>query len=306
MENTLIDAHTHFFSYKFFELLAGQSEKKGTNITGRIEEVAQRAGIDLPDPSAEKHGERWLNEMDRHTVSRIVTFASLPEEAEIIAKVCRSAKDDRLIPFTVVNPRAPECETFLDHAFGSWGMRGLVLFPAMHHYRVGENVCRRMFEVAAENKAVVVVHCGILQIKLRDLFGLPRVADPTYSNPLFVVGPANRFPDVRFVIPHFGGGFFRETLMAGMQCENIVVDTSSSNSWTSTSEIGLDLKEVFERTLEVFGADRILFGTDSSTFPRGWRKDIYKSQKEALDGLKVPERDQEKIFGKNLALLLRK
>lgn len=306
MENKLIDSHTHFFSYKFFELLAEQSPGKGADVAGQIDQVARQAGIEVPDASPEKHSERWLEEMDRNNVSRMVTFASLPEEAEVVGEVCRSIKGETLIPYTVVNPKSPKCEAFLNRAFGSWGIRGLVLFPAMNHYTVCEDVCRGVLEVADEKKAVVVVHCGILQVKLRDLFGLPRLADPTYSNPLSVVGAANRFPDVTFVIPHFGGGFFRETLMAGVQCENIVVDTSSSNSWISTSEAGLDLTQVFEKTLEVFGPSRILFGTDSSTFPRGWRKDIYESQKEALDSLGVSESDQGQIFGGNLARVLGK
>ena len=36
----------------------------------------------------------------------------------------------------------------------------------------------------------------------------------------------------------------------------------------------------------MLGPERILFGTDSSSFPRGWRKDNYESQKAALNELK--------------------
>ena len=34
-----------------------------------------------------------------------------------------------------------------------------------------------------------------------------------------------------FIVPHFGGGYFHETLMLGHQAKNVYVDTSSSNSW---------------------------------------------------------------------------
>ena len=45
---------------------------------------------------------------------------------------------------------------------------------------------------------------------------------------------AGRFPNVSFVVPHFGAGFLQETLMLGAQCNNAYVDTSSSNGWMRT------------------------------------------------------------------------
>ena len=87
-----------------------------------------------------------------------------------------------------------------------------------------------MFAVVAERGGVVYVHCGLLVVKLRDLLGLPRSFDLSYANPLDLIPAADAHPQAKFVVPHFGAGFFRETLMAGAQCENIFVDTSSSHS----------------------------------------------------------------------------
>ena len=53
------------------------------------------------------------------------------------------------------------------------------------------------------------------------------------------------------------------------------------------------------------GPDRLMFGTDSSFFPRGWNREIYVQQKAALDGLGVTAADQEKIFAGNFLRLLR-
>jgi len=61
---------------------------------------------------------------------------------------------------------------------------------------------------------------------------------------------------------------------------------------------------VFKKSLEVLGPKRLLFGTDSSFFPRGWRKDIFEGQVQVLDSLEVKEKDKELIFGGNLARLL--
>jgi hypothetical protein len=157
-----------------------------------------------------------------------------------------------------------------------------MLFPSLHHFHVSDPSLLPFLEAAAECRMHALTHFGILQIKLRDVLGLPRVYDSRFANPLDLQAVANRFPQIKFIIPHFGCGFFRESLMLGMQCENVYVDTSSSNNWMLTQPHPLTLAEVFQRTRAVLGCERILFGTDSGVFPRGWRKDIFETQKQAM------------------------
>ena len=84
------------------------------------------------------------------------------------------------------------------------------------------------------------------------------------------------------IIPHFGAGLFREALMVADLCANVRLDTSSSNGWIKYHP-GLTLSAVFQQALSVVGADRLLFGSDSSFFPRGWVKDVFEQQSSALD-----------------------
>ena len=108
---------------------------------------------------------------------------------------------------------------------------------------------------------------------------------------------AAAFPRVPVIIPHFGGGFFREALMAAEACPNIVFDTSSSNSWIRFVP-GLTLVEVFRRALAIAGPDRLMFGTDSSFFPRGWRQVIHGAQRAILDDVGVePDMHASDILG---------
>ena len=67
---------------------------------------------------------------------------------------------------------------------------------------------------------------------------------------------------------------------------------------------GLDLRSVFRRALDVLGPKRLLFGTDSSFFPRGWHAAIFEVQAKALYELGRDEADARLIFGENLAHLL--
>jgi predicted TIM-barrel fold metal-dependent hydrolase len=102
------------------------------------------------------------------------------------------------------------------------------------------------------------------------------------------------------VIPHFGAGPLHETLMAAVSAPNIHLDTSSSNAWVKFHP-GLALRDVFAAALDSIGPSRILFGTDSSFFPRGWHAGVYQSQLALLEDLGVDLEDRQRIFGGNFS-----
>ena len=86
-------------------------------------------------------------------------------------------------------------------------------------------------------------------------------------------------------------------------CPNVSLDTSSSNSWVRYQAPEVDLKTVFGRALDVVGPRRLLFGTDSSFFPRGWNAPIFAAQHQALVDLGVSREDAQAILGGNLERL---
>jgi len=147
----------------------------------------------------------------------------------------------------------------------------------------------------------VFVHCGVLTVGIRKKLGLPSPFDMRFSNPLELHSIALRYPRLKFVLPHFGGGYLREALMLADLCPNVYLDTSSSNSWMRYE--GLDLKTVFRRALDVVGAQRLLFGTDSSYFPRGWNYAIFEAQTRAMLDLGISSADARLIIGENLPRL---
>ena len=77
-------------------------------------------------------------------------------------------------------------------------------------------------------------------------------------------------------------------------CPNVHLDTSSSNSWIKFTP-GLTLEQVFKTALDVVGPERLIFGSDSSFFPRGWNRSIYEQQKSALTHVGVSA-DVEREF----------
>ena len=133
---------------------------------------------------------------------------------------------------------------------------------------------------------------------MRRKLGLPSRFNLALGDPLAVAHLAAANPKVPFIIPHFGAGLLREALMAADMCRNVYLDTSSSNSWIRYMP-GLTLDAVLAATLAVAGPSRLLFGSDSSFFPRGWQRGIYEAQRQALAGLHVTAADQEMIFAGN-------
>lgn len=300
--NSLVDFHTHYSSRAFFETLARSSPLPGP-ASARLQRVAAAAGLELPPEDDDLHLARWIAELDHNGVQHAVTFASVAEEADVVAAAVGRSYG-RLSGFAVLDPRAPDAVARAEGLLGEQGFRGLVLFPALHGYRLDGPELERVAAAAEPWRPILVAHCGLLSIPLRDRFGLPRRIDPRLGDPLAIVPLADRHPDLRFVVPHFGAGFLRETLMLGVACPNAHVDTSSSNGWIATQPGRLELADVFERVLEVFGPRRILFGTDSSVFPRGWRHDILLAQREALGACGLGEEDLHRIFHRNAAELL--
>jgi hypothetical protein len=180
----------------------------------------------------------------------------------------------------------------------------VLLFPAMHHYHLGCDEARPVLDLLEEHGAIAYVHCGILVIKLRNLLGLPRHYDLRYANPLEVIPAASEYEGLTFCIPHFGAGFFRETLIVGAQCPNVVTDTSSTNSWIKTQPSNPSLRDVMARALDVFGTERVIFGTDSSVFPAGWKRARYDEWLAIVEQLGLTSEEKTRFFSANANALL--
>jgi uncharacterized protein len=286
----VFDAHVHFFAGTFFEKLIAQ--KPGLT----LDAAATQLGWDMPPASSEQLAADWVKELDHNGVSGAALIASLPgEQGSVLAAA--AVYPDRFLPFALVNPNDWNA-TALD------GIRAACLFPAMHRYSVQDPIVRPVFEWAEQASRAVFVHCGVLSVGVRGKLGLKSPFDLRFSNPVDLHAIALEHPKVPIIVPHFGAGYFREALMLADLCPNVFLDTSSSNHWTQYQESHLDLRQVFRRALDVVGPRRLLFGTDSSFFPRGWHHAIFEDQAKALYELGVSAHDARLIFHENLLRIL--
>jgi predicted TIM-barrel fold metal-dependent hydrolase len=289
----ICDSHIHFFSPGFFAGL------------GTDRQAIANLGWEFPD-STEALSLRWIAELDKHGVERAALMASLPGDADSVAKAV-ALNPSRFVGFFMLDPTREDAITYAQRSLDE-GLRTICLFPAMHRYALHDERVARVFELASSRRGgttepvAVFVHCGVLSVGIRKKLGLPSPYEMRFGNPLDLHGLALKYPGVPIIIPHFGAGMLREALMLADCCPNVHLDTSSSNAWIKYTP-GLTLEQVFATTLGVVGPDRVIFGSDSSFFPRGWNGEVYRTQKSALDAIGVSADHQERIFAGNFARL---
>jgi uncharacterized protein len=288
---TINDSHVHYFSHSFYSGLSRQKKLDSAEALGPV------LGWDIPavDPAALAH--QWVSELDRFAVRRACLIASNHgDEASVAAAV--EAFPDRFYGFFMLDPTQPDAVDRMRAAMTNRYLDCVCLFPAMHTYSITDARLVPILEMASDSGLTVFVHCGALSVGVRKKLGLSSQFDLRYSNPLDLHPVALHFPQIRFIVPHFGGGMFREALMLADLCDNVLLDTSSSNAWMRYEN--LNLRDVYQRAISVVGTERLLFGTDSSFFPRGWHSAIFDAQVTALYEIGLDQNQAEQILRTNL------
>jgi len=193
-----------------------------------------------------------------------------------------------------VDPRDPGSADLLEREMTA-GFNGVKLLPVNRCYRVSDPACRPFFEKANELKAPICIHYGVTVDPTGDL----RYADPIDLSPV-----ARDFPDVPFVIAHFGAGWLDSVLRLAYQCKNVCVDTSGTNNWMDYHVPKMTLADVFERTLTAIGPQRVLFGTDSGT-TAAYRTWIKYQQVRTLEEMGLSDHDRDLVLRANAVRIYR-
>ena len=199
----------------------------------------------------------------------------------------------------MVDPTQPDAAGQGGRGDRAAGMRAICLFPAMHRYAIQDERATRLFDVAAAAPGTAVfVHCGVLSVGVRKKLGLPSPFDIRFGNPLdlhaialALSAGADHHPALRRRHAARGADGRRplpQRAARHVELERLDASTSASS-----------LPAVFRQALAVVGPERLLFGTDSSFFPRGWVSDVYEQQSSALDEIGASADAREKIFGGN-------
>jgi len=258
----IIDVHAHYYPARYLDLLGRSdlpptvaAELAGQGIAGRLA-LLDSSGIDtqvlsvsqaqpyLPDPVAAAEAARVANEeyiaLCAAHQGRFLTFAALPlpHVDRALAEIERVAAADPVVGFTLgcsVADRQLDDPLF-EPVFAELNRRSAVVFL----HPVGQEDTPWL---SGRNLAWIV--------------GAP-FEDTVAALRLVMSGVTNRFPDLKFIVPHLGGTIpfllgrigrgnpeqIRNTLRA------LYYDTLNGSA------------EALASACRVYGADRLLFGTD--------------------------------------------
>ncbi|MGI9148878.1 MAG: amidohydrolase family protein [Chloroflexota bacterium] len=252
-------------------------------------------GPDGGQAAADALADRWVGELDRYGIDRIA-FATGGGNDTLARAVARHA--DRFIGFAHHNPFAPGATAEMQRAVAELGLRGLkILAPALER-RIDDRDLYPLWQTVEALGLPVLIHFGMLGAG-------GGISWNERDNPGALESVARDFPTIQFVVPHFGIQYVKELLFLCWACENVHVDTSGSNQWTRWMPYPLTLDDLIRKFYETVGPDRILFGSDSSWFPRGFSIRYLQDQIRACRFMNLPDAALRQIFGGNAARLFR-
>lgn len=263
------------------------------------EEWRRKWGFDSPEStihSDEEQAARWVADIDKKGVNR-VNFV-MGGGNDNLSKIVKM-HPDRFTGFAHHDLFAPNAAEEMERAVKVLGLRGYKIIASGLNRSIDDKAGYPLWEMAEQLEVPVLIHFGVLGGgggPARNLHNL---------NPLSLWEIASSFPTLNFVIPHFGACYFRELLQLCWACPNVLIDTSGSNQWMAWMPYKLTLRDLFIKCLETIGPERVVFGTDSSYFPRGFSENYLREQVREVRAIGVEESAVQKIFYGNAARLLK-
>lgn len=296
----IIDFHCHFPAIR-----PGQRREPHPRIREYERERADRMALEWDHGEAEPWttneadepalAERWAREVERYELGRVVFVTGSSDEN--LSKVVRRYPDKFSGLVALRDPARPDALEQLRRGIEELGLSGIKMLGPLVDVPWDDERLKAIWRYAADKKLPVLIHFGLLGrgggvVWARNI------------NPLTFYPVAREYADLNLVVPHFGCGYMGELLQLMWSCPNVYVDTSGSNQWMRWLPYPMDLDIAFRKFYETVGPKRIVFGTDSSWFPRGFSYRYLQDQMRSVRYLNFPEADIEDIFSNNAARLL--
>ncbi|MFX1368584.1 MAG: amidohydrolase family protein [Promethearchaeota archaeon] len=286
----VIDSHAHFITYDTVKAWFSDPEAM-KRAQQRVQYQTDMSSFQFPDEPWDT-GAMWAEELDKYGITAIGMMVGQESWDEF--NETRNRFPGKFMGYANVNPAQDHALDIVKRA-GRDGFQGIKLYPSSWNMPVYDEKVYPIYEEALKQKLLVILHFGIT---------IGNQANLRFGNPLDIQKPAIDFPDLNYMIAHFGAGFFREVLMLFYQTHNVVVDSSGSNSWMTYLPYDLSVTKIYEKVLKAGGSCRVAFGTDSSFFPRGFRYNILEEQYNAVKSicpqLCYTEEDVNLIFRDNI------
>ncbi|HEY3314929.1 MAG TPA: amidohydrolase family protein [Bacillota bacterium] len=250
---------------------------------------------DTSGVSEELIAKRWAAEVEKSGLEKVVLVTGGGNEN--LVRLVEPYRD-KLIPFAHHDLAGPDAPDQLKRAVEELGCKGYkIIAPTLTIDSFDRPELEPLWTYMEDRQLPLLIHFGWLGTG-------GGIVDHPLINPLRIYPVAHRHPALPIVIAHFGCGYFGELLQLCWSCPSVYADTSGSNQWVRWMPYPLDLEGLFRKTYETIGSGRIIFGTDSSWFPRGFSSRYLEEQVRACRWIGMKEEDLRAVFGGNAAKLL--
>ena len=299
----IIDAHAHFL-VKNTDIVSTREKyisqngiKKWDILQEKNKYIQERwskaYNFPQPDPiedTIEETAEKWLLEIDKYNLEKIIfaTAGNVENSNENMRKVI-SIAPDKFIGYAYLDVFKDNAADEFEKAIFEYGLRGLKILAPDVEERLDSKKLYPLWKVAEKYKVPVLIHFGILG-------GAGGISHHVNISPIILHEVARSFPEVPFIIPHFGCAHTKDLLQLAWVCPNIYVDTTGSNQWVNWMPFPLTVRDLFKKFYETIGSKRIIFGTDSAWFPRGFVDKYFEMQIKDCVELGMTEDDIYGIF----------
>lgn len=239
---------------------------------------------------------RWYAEVNKYPIDKV--FFVTGGTNEILSDVVKMYPD-KFVGFAHHYIKDKDADIKLKEAICNQGLVGYKILGPVVDVPLNDRMFDKVWAVCDELKLPVLVHFGILG------GGSGIVSGPNMS-PLVLGEVAKRFPNINFIVPHFGCGYTNDLLQLCWACPNVYVDTSGNNLWTKWTMESYTLEQLFQKFYSTVGPDRIIYGSDSEWFPRGYAIRYFLDQYRACKNINIPDEDIKKIFRENALRLVKR
>lgn len=279
----IIDIHTHIFPDKIAADVVENLSRKSRSqyftdgTLGALVKSMARTGVNLSVvlPVA----------TNTHQVEKVNDFA---------AQLTENFSDKGVISFACIHPDFENFRAELSRV-KTLGLKGVKLHPVYQGVNLDDKKFLRIMYAAAELDLIVLTHAGL------DI-GFPGVVRCT---PKMIRHAIAEIGDFKFIAAHMGGWKSWDEVAIELADTKIFIDTAFSLgkippradcTWREEDLKMLDVAG-FMKLYEIFGADRILFGTDSP-----WSEPAREF--EFIKNLPLTDVEKNKILGTNSEKIL--
>lgn len=168
----------------------------------------------------------FVHAMDMRFMEAGRTSRSYEDQLEELGRL--ALKDQRVLPFMMVDPRRKGVLELLKRMHQNYGFSGIKIYPPLGYFP-GDRRLEPVYLYCTENRLPVMAHCGpynptYFRGSRKDLLELlkeaPHPLDPEgqsaadlctwFTHPRNYPELLGRFPDLRICLAHFGGSYYWE------------------------------------------------------------------------------------------------